>query len=719
MAIARRLGIYLAVDQLCRDYAVGAGMVPPALVLRMAQAHGLKARSAKLSWQQLLALKQALPVLLRLMDGSCLVLESAQRIGKTAVFAVRDPLSEDERPHPIDSLRLSQVWCGEVILFKRKQGVDDAERPFGLGWMISQVLRERRLFRDIGVAALVLSVLALAPPMLFMVILDRVLVHQRLSTLAVIAAGVGFVFVFDTVFGFLRRHLVAIATARIDARINTAIFDRLIGLPIDFFERVATGVIAYKLSEIRRVRLFLTGQLFGTVLDATTLLVLVPTMFLLNATLAALVLALVLLMCVIVTLYLGPIRRAYGRVIEAEHRKNALLIETLQGVRTVKALALEGRKRREWDGCVAEAVAASTALQHLANQPQTLLNPLEKLIYAGTLMAGAFLAVNEPGAIYAGTLVAFTMIANRATQPFVQIAGLLQQLQEVRGAISQVASIVNQPPERQRSTGARPPIAGAIAFSNVRFAYPGATTPALDGISFAIKAGTITGIMGRSGSGKTTVTRLLQGLHHRYEGLIKIDGIELREIDLSYLRENVGVVLQDSFLFHGTIRDNILAGRFDAGLEQVYEVARLSGAAEFIERLPQGYDTVIEEGSANLSGGQRQRLAIARTLLANPPVLIFDEATSALDPESEAIINAALRRIAHRRTVIIISHRLASLVDCDQILVVDGGRLSDHGRHEELLKRSALYRHQWCTQNHHLVAASSAEREAIGAAAFG
>jgi ATP-binding cassette subfamily B protein len=205
--------------------------------------------------------------------------------------------------------------------------------------------------------------------------------------------------------------------------------------------------------------------------------------------------------------------------------------------------------------------------------------------------------------------------------------------------------------------------------------------------------------MGRSGSGKTTVTRLLQGLHFAQEGIIKVDGHDLREIDLDWIRSNIGVVLQDNFLFHGTIRENIAAGKSNATVEEIMRAARLAGADEFIERLPRGFDTMVEEGSANMSGGQRQRLAIARALLPNPPILILDEATSALDAESEAIVQSNLLSIAQGRTLIIISHRLSSLVPADQIMVLERGKVMDIGRHDDLLHRCELYKHLWDQQN--------------------
>jgi ATP-binding cassette subfamily B protein len=242
----------------------------------------------------------------------------------------------------------------------------------------------------------------------------------------------------------------------------------------------------------------------------------------------------------------------------------------------------------------------------------------------------------------------------------------------------------------------------------VRFKYLGATSPALDNVSFEVPIGYTFGIVGRSGSGKTTITRLLQRLHSDYGGLIKVDGIDVREYNVSHLRRSLGVVLQENFLFSGTIRENITAAKSHATFDEVVRAARLAGAEEFIDRLPRGYETHIYEGSPNLSGGQRQRVAIARALILDPRILILDEATSALDPDSEAIVNENIRRIAAGRTVIVISHRLSSLVNSDAILVLDHGKVAAIGRHDELLQACDIYAGLWHQQNRHVAAAASA-----------
>ncbi|HXU57345.1 MAG TPA: peptidase domain-containing ABC transporter, partial [Verrucomicrobiae bacterium] len=400
--------------------------------------------------------------------------------------------------------------------------------------------------------------------------------------------------------------------------------------------------------------------------------------------------------------YLRPLRTLFARVSAAETWKYATLGETITGIKTVKALALEPQRRAQWDERIAEAGKWRLAFARLANWPQTLVNPIERMMVMGTMLIGAYLALNDPTGYMVGGLFAFMMLSQRVAQPLVGLARLVEDYEEVGAAIGEAGSVLNHPMETDApSGGLRPRLDGAITFDNVTFTYGGTKSPALNGVSFSVPAGTMLGIVGRSGSGKSTITRLLQGINRDYSGFLKLDGSDLREINLRHLRQSFGVVLQENFLFRGSIRDNIIAGRPGLTLADAVHASRLAGAEEFIERLPNGYETYIEEGSPNLSGGQRQRIAIARALIHDPRVVILDEATSALDPESEAVVNANLLRIARGRTMVIVSHRLSSLVDCDQILVMEQGKVVDIGPHEVLVERCLTYRQLWNQQNRH------------------
>ena len=302
-----------------------------------------------------------------------------------------------------------------------------------------------------------------------------------------------------------------------------------------------------------------------------------------------------------------------------------------------------------------------------------------------------------------GALIGFQMISGRVVSPLIAIVGLVNDYQETALSVRMLGEVMNRPPEGGTSAGGlRPELAGEISFDEVTFRYPGSSVAALDRANFTIPAGAVVGIVGRSGSGKTTLTKLIQGLYSVQEGIVRFDRTDAREIELAHLRRQIGVVLQENFLFRGSVRENISVAKPEATFEEIVAAAEAAGAAEFVERLPQGYNTLLEENASNLSGGQKQRLSIARALLAKPRILVLDEAASALDPESEAIFIRNLSRIAVGRTVIMISHRLSTLVNATAILVMQQGRLVDSGRHEELLTRCETYQHLWNQQTSHL-----------------
>jgi ATP-binding cassette, subfamily B, bacterial HlyB/CyaB len=352
---------------------------------------------------------------------------------------------------------------------------------------------------------------------------------------------------------------------------------------------------------------------------------------------------------------------------------------------------------------VAGVGTSRLAFGRLASWPQTIITPIERFMSIGVVLVGAYLALSDTTGYAAGALFAFMMLSMRVAQPLVGLARLFEDFEEVGAAIAETASVLNRPLESDAgSRGLRPRVEGAISFDDVSFTYPGAKTPALDRVSFQVPAGAMLGVVGRSGSGKSTLARLLQGINRDFSGFVRIDGNDLRSINLRHLRRSFGIVLQDNFLFRGSVRDNIIASRPGLTTADAVRAARLADAADFIEQMPSGYETIIEEGSPNLSGGQRQRLAIARALITDPPILILDEPTSALDPESEALVNANILRIGRNRTTVIVSHRLSSLTKCDQILVLDRGAVVDIGAHPVLLERCALYRQLWAQQTSHL-----------------
>ncbi|MCW2275733.1 ATP-binding cassette domain-containing protein [Rhodoblastus acidophilus] len=707
----------ITVDEIVRDNALSDQAVDYDGLVHCARKAGFKARLVHLDWEGLTQIGKAVPAIVRLKTGASLVLARvAADNGAPLGVLLHDPNAAEGAELFVDWLRFQEIWTGELVLVRRNYDLKDEEQPFSLSLIAALIFRERRLARDIAICALILSLIALAPILYYQLMMSKVITYRAMDTFTVLSVGLLVFIVFETIFGFLRSYMLQILTSRVDVRLSEYMFDRMLALPIDFYERTEVGGVMFQVNEMWKIRSFLTGQLFGTVLDSMTLLFFLPVMFAFSPLLTFIVLGFCGLIVVWLVAMLPTFREATGRVIEAQTARGSFLYQTVAGMRTVKSLALESRQRREWDILVARVAKTLDRQAKIAAIVQTGVRPLERLAVVGSYGVGVYMALVTNDPAYTGSLFAFLLLSQRVAGPLMQMAQLITQGDEARAAVGVVSKFLNQPREEGIGDGGvRKPLVGHVEFSQVRFTYKGALSPAIDDVSFEIPVGMTLGVVGRSGSGKTTLTRLLQRLHSEYEGLIKIDGVDVREYNVAHLRRNLGVVLQENFLFRGTIRENIMAAKPNATFDDVVRAARLSGAEEFIDRLPRGYDTYIYEGSPNLSGGQRQRLAIARCMILDPKILIFDEATSALDPDSESIVNDNIRKIAKGRTVIVISHRLSSLVNSDAILVLERGKVLDVAPHRVLLERCEIYRGLWLQQNGHIEAAATNRAAARGA----
>nr|WP_194299841.1 peptidase domain-containing ABC transporter [Acetobacter conturbans] len=679
----------------------GESSPSPATLSRWLNEQGAVAKGMRIKWRYLVKMGNSPPIVLMFRDGSAALMVNADA-GRGIVW-LRDPMADEAVPPvPVDEMRLGQVWTGDVLLIKRRKDQTEADAPINAAWLAKMVLREKRSLRDIAIASMTLSILQIFPPLIVMQVIDRVVNNRSMATLVSITAIVLVLSFYEVLLSYGRRELTLVLTTRIDTRISLHIFSRLLSLPLEFFERQQAGNVIGRVMAIYKVRDFMTGRLMSTFLDLFTLVVILPFLFFLSSTLAWMTVAASGLIGLLVVIFMGPVGRQFGKLIDADMKRSGVMYETIAGIRTIKTLALENSRKQEWDECTAAVVQAKLDVGRMSNWPATLSMPLELFINRGIILVGAYLVLAGSSSVGAGALVAFMMLGSRVATPLTGLAKLLDDLNEVTTSLGEAGTVLNQPTETKAlTTGMRPKIKGALSFIDVNFSYPGASSKALDDVTFEVPAGTMLGLVGRSGSGKSTITRLLQGVSRSYTGYLKLDGVDLREINLNHLRRSFGVVPQDNFLFRGTIRDNITAGRPGLTIDDVVRAARLAGAEEFIERMPAGYETFIEEGSTNISGGQRQRLAIARAVICDPKLMILDEATSALDPESEALVNANLERIGKGRTMVIVSHRLSSLVNCDQILVMERGAVADIGPHEVLLERCAIYRTLWMQQNRH------------------
>ena len=700
-ALAQHHRLPINPERLIEDYALSNEEPRPATVLRMASDIGLKAKHDKLTWDALLAQTGVFPLIARMTDGNCVIVVgiSPTKDGKIMVL---NPLADNAAvPLAIGQKTFCTLWGGEIFLAKRAFDLPQENQPFGFRWFLPEIMKQRSALRDIALAAIAMHFLALASPMFFQLVIDKVLVHQSISTLWVLGIGIVVALTFESVFGYLRQVLTMSATNKIDMRLTRRTFSHLLSLPIDYFESNTAGMITRHMQQVEKIRGFLTGRIFFTFLDLTSLLIFMPILFAYSVELALVTLVFTLLIAGIVMAMVPSFNRRLQDLYQAEGERQSMMVETIHGMRTVKALAIEPSQRRLWDQRSARSINMHFRVGNLALTGNAITDFLGKLMPVVIIILGAQAVFDQT--LTVGALIGFQMLAGRVSGPLIAMVGLVNEYQETVISIKMMGEMMNHPSEgRATAGGLRPTLEGEISFDAVTFRYPGSTNAALDRATFTIPSGKIVGIVGRSGSGKTTLTKLIQGLYPIQEGIVRFDRVDAREIELAHLRRQIGVVLQENFLFRGTVRDNIAAARPEATFEEIVAAADAAGASEFIERMAQGYNTMLEENASNLSGGQKQRLSIARALLTKPRILILDEAASALDPESEAIFINNLSRIAVGRTVVMISHRLSTLVNAHAILVMQQGRLMDSGTHAELLTRCDTYQHLWNQQTSHV-----------------
>jgi ATP-binding cassette subfamily B protein len=498
-ATLRHHGIDASVERLSTDYAIGNELVGPALMLRMARDAGLRARRTKIGNGALMRLGQAYPALVRLDNGNWVVVLGAERdAAGVETLRLYDPLAAAPGFISVTLKNFRQRWRGELILVKRSYSLTEPEQPFGLRWFIPEVWRQRRLFVDVAVAVVFLYAIGLATPIFFQLVIDKVLVHDSYSTLLVLTVGVGVALLFDALFVFLRRYLLIYATNRIDIRVATRTFKHLLDLPITFFEQGSAGVLVKHMQQAGRIREFMTGRLFLTLLDGLSLFVFVPVLFLYSAPLACLVLLFSAMITGVVALLVSPFRKRLAALYEAEGNRQGLLVETVHGMRTLKSLAMEPLQRRIWDDRSAHTITTRFKVETISTVAQAATGLIEKLMSVSIVAFGALNVFD--GTMTVGALVAFNMLAGRVSGPLVQIVTMVHEYQEVALSVRMLGQVMNQKIERSdRSAGLRPEISGSIEFENVSFRYRTDGGLALDDVSFSVPAGSILGVVGRSG----------------------------------------------------------------------------------------------------------------------------------------------------------------------------------------------------------------------------
>jgi ATP-binding cassette, subfamily B, bacterial HlyB/CyaB len=659
-------------------------------LLRAARRFPVKARAHRSSFERLA--KTPLPALAGLKWGGWLVLG---RVSEDKVL-VLDPQSV--RPELLARADFEENWNGRLILLTRRAALGDPARRFGIGWFVGAVRKYRATLGEVLVASFFLQLFGLMAPLFFQVVIDKVLVHRGLSTLEVLALGLGLLSVFDVVLGWLRTYLFAHTTNRIDVELGARLFRHLLALPMAYFQARRVGDTVARVRELETIRQFLTSSALTLVIDLFFATVFLGVLYIYSPMLM-LVVAATLPLYVVLSLSVTPVfRQRLNEKFKRYADNQAFLVEAVAGVETVKSMALEPVLQRRWEEQLAGYVTAAfrvVGLAALGTQSAALIN---KMLTVLILFFGAKLVIDNR--LTVGELVAFNMIAAQLSAPVLRLAQLWQDFQQVRLSVDRLGDILNATPEPgQRGQASLPPIKGGIGFERVTFRYRIDGPPVLQDIWLDIPAGQILGIVGSSGSGKSTLAKLIQRLYVPETGRVLIDGIDLALADPSWVRRQIGVVLQESVLFNRTVRENIALADPAMSMDRVIHAAQLAGAHDFILGLPEAYDTIVGERGASLSGGQRQRIAIARALVANPRILIFDEATSALDYESEAAIQANMRRICQNRTVILIAHRLTTLRHASRIVTIEEGRIVEDGAPDALLRAGGRYAQLWRLQS--------------------
>ena len=588
----------------------------------------------------------------------------------------------------------TEKWTNYALLLQPTVLIKDASEASTPFWQFFELVKPHGVvLLEIFIASLLIQVFGLITPLFTQLLLDRVVVQQSNITLTAVGLGLMIFGWFQVAMTGLRQYMLDHTANRVDLSLIVGFISHTFRLPLSFFESRYVGDIISRVQENRKIQAFLTGEALSIVLDLLTVFIYVGLMFWYSWKMALLTLVVVppfVILALVATPFLKRISR---EIFTAHTQETGYLIQSLTGIRTIKSMAVEHAVQWNWEDLFSRAVKQNFSGQIISNRLQIFSTAIETTVRTALLWFGAWLVIKNELTI--GQLVAFNMLLGNVINPFKQLIVLWNELQEVVIAVERINDIIDTDLEEDLQDSNRislPPIRGEIRFDNITFRYHSENNyNTLENLSFTIQPGQTVALVGRSGSGKTTISKLLLGLYPPTKGTIYIDGYDLSNLSLQSLRGQVGVVDQDTFLFGGTIRENISVSKPHADLSSVITAAKQAGAHEFIQDFPKVYETQIGEGGGMLSGGQRQRLAIARALLGNPPLLILDEATSSLDAESEKIIQNNLEQILHNRTTLIIAHRLSTVRHADLILVLDKGIVVESGTHETLMDRRGYY----------------------------
>ena len=648
--------------------------------LRILRDHGIRSRLKKLKSVEEL-LKYPTPLIFISKNNEFHIL-IGKKDEKIFIFDC-----QEKKPREMPSGEFRQLWGGEAIaLYPR---FTKTEFFLNMKWLFKEFFKHRPVFTAIISASFFIQLFGLVTPLFIQVIIDKVLAHHALTTLQVVASAFMAILLFDTIMNLMRNYLLYHTANKVDASLGAKVYRHLLSLPFRYFEVRKVGNIIARVRELENLRSFMTNISLTVLLDTIFSVVFIVVMAMYSGYLTLIVLAFVLVIAIISFVATPMIKQRLDEKFQKGAANQSFLVESITGIQTVKSLAIEGKMIKDWEKSLGDYILSAFKLSNLGNVAVTSSQALQKVMTLAVIYFGVSLVFDKTMSV--GQLIAFQMFASQLSGPILRLVHMWQDFQQAKLSLERIGDIINTPPEVVGGAITIKQLQGEIIAKDMCFRYVPDGPLVLDHVSFKINAGMMVGIVGRSGSGKSTIAKLIQRLYLPIEGAMMIDGVDIRHMDPLFLRYRTGIVLQECFLFSGTIKENIAMAAPNASMEQIIQVARIAGAHDFISEMPMGYDTYVEERGSSLSGGQKQRIAIARALIMNPNILIFDEATSALDYESERMIQQNLHLIRKGRTVIFIAHRLSVMRDCDMILVIDRGKIVETGDHASLMQKDGLY----------------------------
>ncbi len=688
-AINKLNGVNTDINSIVREFAIGEEELTKEEFLRI-----LKNKDfvAKLKTTDISGTKKyPTPMVFILKDNSYgLILKINYVENKALVFIPTKGSTED-----VTFEQFRELSAGEIIVLRHK--TFDSQVAFGFKWFFYEILKFKQVIAEVFLGSFIVQLFGLVTPLFTQVILDKVIVHRSMTTLDVLAIAFVVIAGFELLLNLSRNYIFLHTANKLDAKLGAKLFKHLFSLPFNYFESRKVGNIIARVRELDTIREFITNKSVSVIIDTIFSVVFLVMMFIYSPKLSFIALAFISLIGILYVLITPELRARLENKFQMGAQSNSYLVESTTGIQTVKSLAIEGSMQKKWEEYLGKYVKSSFNLSNISNISGNISGVLQKLMTISILYFGVKLVIDNKLTI--GQLIAFQMFSNQLVAPIIRLLNLWNEFQQTLLAVDRLGDILNHPAEIQSSKAiALPNVKGSIKFDNVSFRYASNTPDVLKNISFNIPENTTVGIVGQSGSGKSTITKLIQRLYLINNGAIYLDGIDVRHMNPLWLRYNIGVVLQESYLFSGTIEENISMPVQSVPIEKVIEASKIAGADEFITKLPEGYNTMVGERGSTLSGGQRQRIAIARALISNPKIIIFDEATSALDYESERIICSNLNKIKDGKTMIIVAHRLSMVKDCDNILVLKDGVIIEEGNHQELMRKNGYYKSLYSQQ---------------------